>query len=185
MQTLYDLLPVVAFFVAYKFAGMYAATAVLLAVTVVQVALQWLRRRTVSKMMLISAGVALLFGGATLLIHDDRFIVLKPTVVYVLFGGALLASQWWSEKPFVQRLLEAQLTIDARTWQLTNAAWAMFFLLLAAVNLVFVYGFSRDAWVNWHTATVFVILLFALAQGFWLARRASLAAAPPPPPGSL
>jgi intracellular septation protein A len=61
----------------------------------------------------------------------------------------------------------------------------MFFFLLAAVNLVFVYGFSRDAWVNWHTATVGVILLFALAQGFWLARRASQTAEPPPPPGSL
>jgi intracellular septation protein len=177
MQALFDLLPVAAFFVAYKLAGIYIATAVLLVATIVQVAIQWLRTRRVSQMLLISAGVALLFGGATLLIHDDRFIVWKPTVVYALFALGLLASQWFSDKPFVQRLLEAQLRTDARTWQIANTAWALFFLAMAGVNLVFVYGFSRDAWVNWHTAAVFVVLAFALAQGAWLARRADAPAA--------
>jgi intracellular septation protein len=173
MQALYDLLPVIAFFATYKFAGIYVATAVLLAVTVAQIAVQWLRTRTVSRMVLISAGLVLLFGGATLLLHDEIFILWKPTVLYVLFAVALLASQLFGGKPLVQRMLEAQLVTEARIWRITNAAWAIFFLALAAVNLVFVYRFSRDAWVNWKLATVGLVVAFALAQGAWLARHAS------------
>jgi intracellular septation protein len=97
--------------------------------------------------------------------------------VYGLFALGLLASQWFTDKPFVQRLLETQLRTDARTWQIANTAWALFFLAMAGVNLVFVYGFSRNAWVNWHTAAVFVVLAFALAQGAWLSRRSDVPAA--------
>jgi intracellular septation protein len=184
MQALYDLLPVLAFFVAYKLADIYVATGVLIAATVVQVAIQWLRTRTVSKMVLISAGLVLVFGGATLLIHDELFIMWKPTVLYVLFALALLASQWFTGKPIVQRLLEKQLTTDARTWRITNAGWAVFFLVLAAVNYLFVHGFTHSpdgsdaqkswesAWATWKLATIGVVFAFALAQGVWLSKRA-------------
>jgi intracellular septation protein len=184
MQALYDLLPVLAFFVAYKLADIYVATGVLIAATVVQVAIQWLRTRTVSRMVLISAGLVLVFGGATLLIHDELFIMWKPTVLYVLFAFALFASQWFTGKPIVQRLLENQLATDARTWRITNAGWAVFFLVLAAVNYVFVHGFQhsppktpeqaawRDAWATWKLATIGVVFAFALVQGVWLSKRA-------------
>jgi intracellular septation protein len=172
MQALYDLLPVLAFFVTYKLANIFVATGVLLVVTLAQVAVQWLRTRTVSRMMLISAGLVLVFGGATLLVHDELFIMWKPTVLYVLFAVALFASQLFTDKPLVQRALEAQLSTDARTWRISNTSWALFFLALAAVNLVFVYRFSRDAWVNWKLATLGIVLVFALAQGAWLAKRA-------------
>jgi intracellular septation protein len=184
MQALYDLLPVLAFFVAYKLADIYVATGVLIAATVVQVAVQWLRTRTVSRMVLISAGLVLVFGGATLLIHDELFIMWKPTVLYVLFAVALLASQFFTGKPIVQRLLEAQLTTDGRTWRIANAGWAVFFLALAAVNYAFVHGFTHSpdgsveqkswesAWATWKLATIGVVFAFALAQGVWLSRRA-------------
>jgi intracellular septation protein len=184
MQALYDLLPVLAFFVAYKLADIYVATGVLIVATVLQVAIQWVRTRTVSKMVLISAGLVLVFGGATLLIHDELFIMWKPTVLYVLFALALLASQWFTAKPIVQRLLESQLTTDARTWRITNAGWAVFFLVLAAVNYVFVHGFTHSpdgsaaqkswesAWATWKLATIGVVFAFALLQGLWLSKRA-------------
>lgn len=172
MQALYDLFPVLAFFVAYKFAGIYAATAVLIVATLVLVAVQWLRTRTVSRMVLISAGLVLLFGGATLLIHDELFIMWKPTVLYILFATALLLSHAFGDKPLVQRMLESQLRTDDRTWAICNTSWALFFLVLAAVNLVFVYRFSRDAWVTWKLGTIGLVFAFALAQGTWLARRA-------------
>ena len=165
MQALFDLLPVAAFFVAYKLAGIYIATAVLLVATIVQVAIQWLRTRRVSQMLLISAGVALLFGGATLLIHDDRFIVWKPTVVYALFALGLLASQWFTDKPFVQRLLEAQLRTDARTWQIANATWALFFLAMAVLNEAVWRTQSTDFWVNFKLfGFVPITFVFAALQ---------------------
>jgi intracellular septation protein len=172
MQALYDLFPVLAFFIAYKFAGIYAATAVLIAATAVLIAVQWLRTRTVSRMALISAGLVLLFGGATLVIHQELFIMWKPTVLYVLFAVALLLSGAFGDKPLVQRMLEAQLRTDARTWRICNLSWALFFLVLAVLNLVFVYNFSRDAWVNWKLGTIGIVFAFALAQGAWLSRRA-------------
>lgn len=184
MQALYDLLPVLAFFVAYKLAGIYVATGVLIAATVVQVAVQWVRTRTVSRMALISAGLVLVFGGATLLIHDELFIMWKPTVLYVLFALALVASQLFTEKPVVQRILESQLRTDARTWRIANVAWATFFLVLAGVNYVFVHGFAHSppgsaeqkswesSWATWKLATIGVVFAFALLQGLWLSRRA-------------
>lgn len=180
MQALLDLLPVIAFFAAYKGAGwfvpdaerIYVATAVLLVVTLLQVVLQWLRTRTVSKMLLTSAALVLVLGGLTLWIHDDRFIVWKPTLVYGLFGSAMLGSSLFGGKPLVQRLLEHQIRAEPRIWFLTNLSWALLWFVLAAINAVFVLRFSRDAWVNWHTATAFVIPAFGLAQGFWLVRHA-------------
>ena len=181
MQALTDFIPVVAFFLSYKLAGIYVATAVLLAATLAQVALQWLRHRTVSRMMLITSALVLLFGGATLLLHDELFIMWKPTVLYLLFALALVGSQLFGAKPLVQRLLESQLKAEDRVWRISNLAWAAFFLALAAINLVFVYRFSRDAWVNWKLGAIGLLLAFALAQGVWLARHGR---APDPPPAS-
>jgi intracellular septation protein len=172
MQALTDFLPVLAFFIAFKFAGIYVATGVLIAATCVQVAVQWLRTRTVSRMMLISAALVLVMGGATLLLHNELLIMWKPTVLYLLFAAVLTASQYVGDRPLIQRLLETQLKADERTWRLTNLSWAVFFLVLAAVNLVFVYRFDRDTWVTWKLATIGIVFAFALAQAFWLARRA-------------
>jgi intracellular septation protein len=180
MQALYDFIPVLAFFLTYWLAGIYVATGVLLAATLVQVALQWLRRRTVSRMMLFSSCLVLLFGGATLILHNELFIMWKPTVLYGLFALALLGSQLFGAKPLVQRLLESQLSAEARVWRISNVAWALFFLALAAVNLLFVYRYSRDAWVSWKLAAIVLMLVFALLQGAWLARHGR---APDGPPG--
>lgn len=184
MQALYDLLPVVAFFVAYKLADIYVATGVLIAATVVQVAVQWVRTRTVSRMVLVSAALVLLFGGATLLIHDELFIMWKPTVLYVLFAAVLVASHYVGDRPLVQRMLGSQIRADDRTWRITNASWAAFFLVLAAVNYAFVHGFTHSpdgsaeqkswesSWATWKLATIGVVFAFALAQGAWLTKRA-------------
>ena len=172
MQALTDFLPVLAFFIAFKLADIYVATGVLIAVTCVQVAVQWARTRTVSRMMLISAALVLVMGGATLLLHNDLLIMWKPTVLYVLLAAALLVSQYLGDKPLIERLLESQLKTDARTWRLTNLSWAVFFLVLAAVNLVFVYRFDRATWVTWKLATIGIVFAFAIAQALWLARRA-------------
>jgi intracellular septation protein len=172
VQALYDFFPVLAFFITFKFAGMYAATAVLIGVTLAVALAQWIRTRKISAMLMIMTGLALVFGGLTLWLHNELFIMWKPTVVYLLFAAALLFSEVAGPKPLVQRLLEEKLTTDARTWQITNLSWAAFFVVLAAVNLVFVYRFSHDAWATWKLATMGIVFLFALAQGAWLSTRA-------------
>jgi intracellular septation protein len=89
MQLLYDLLPVIAFFVAYKIAGIYVATGVLIVAVLVQVAVSWLRHRKVSPMLLISAALVLLFGGLTLAIQNRGWKQLSAMwVVFCVVAGA-------------------------------------------------------------------------------------------------
>ena len=109
MQLLFDFLPVIAFFVAYKFADIYVATVVIIIATVLQMSIHWLRTRSVNRMHLVSAGFVLVFGGLTLLIRDPKFIMWKPTVVNWLFAAAFLASLWRrvSDRPMIQRMLTA------------------------------------------------------------------------------
>ena len=92
MQLLLDLLPVIAFFIAYKMADIYVATAVLIVGVLLQTAYSWIRHRKVSPMLLVSAVLVLVFGGLTLLIHDNTFIQWKPTIVNWLFAAAFLVS---------------------------------------------------------------------------------------------
>ena len=170
MQPILDLLPVLAFFAAYNLGGhfvadaerIYLATEVLLVVTVLQISIQWLRTRTVSKMLLFSAGLALVFGGLTIYLHDDRFIVWKPTLLYGLFGIAMIVSPFVSDRPLIQRLFEHQLKAEPRIWQITNLGWSLMWLFLAGMNAVFVLYFSRDAWVNWHTANTPIVMAFGV-----------------------
>ena len=171
MQALTDFLPVLAFFVAFKFAGIYVATGVLIAATGVQIAVQWLRHRTVSRTMLYSALLVLVFGGATLYFHSELVLMWTPTVLYVTLAGAFLVTERYGPT-LVERMLGAQIKTDPRTWRLANRSWVAFFLVLAVVNLAFVYRFGLNAWVGWKLAKVGVIFLFALAQAFWLSSRA-------------
>jgi len=173
VQALYDFLPVVAFFVTFKFADIYTATAVLMVATVAVALQQWFRKRAVSPMLLVSAGLGLVFGGLTLYFHNQLFIMWKMSILYALLAAACLLSQVFGDKPLIQKMMEAQIETDARTWRIANVAWALFFLALAAVNLVFVYRFSAEVWATWKLASFGVVFLFSLALGVWLAGRAA------------
>lgn len=172
MQALQDLLPVLLFFGVYKTSGIYAATAVLLVATVLQVAWQYFRHRKVSGMLLASAAIVLVFGGLTLLIHDDRFIVWKPSVLYLLLALAFALSTFIGRQPLLQRTLGHALRTERRIWIVATLHWSVFFVVLAVVNGVFVLHYSRDAWATWKLATVGVVLVFAVLQMLWLSRHA-------------
>lgn len=174
MQVLIDFLPVLAFYAAFKLADIYVATAVLMAVAVIQLLVQWLRTRTVSRMLVIITALGLVFGGLTLWIHDDRFIVWKPTFVYALFGIGMLLSPYLGGGNLLQSLFGSQLRTDARTWRIANTSWALMWFAVAAANAVFATRFSRDAWVNWHTAITPLVMVFGVIQAFWLSRHAEL-----------
>lgn len=173
MQLFFDFLPIIVFFAVYKFAGIYTATAALLVVMAIQILVQWIRERTVSKMLLISGGLAAVFGGATLFLHNGLFIQLKPTILYWLFAVAFLLSQYIGDRTtMMERMLGHAVTLDAATWRQLNLVWTVSFALLGAANIYVVYHFSEAAWVNFK---LFGLLGFTLVvvvgQGFWLAAR--------------
>lgn len=142
MKLLYDFLPIVLFFAAYWLAGIFVATAAAVAAAAVQVGASLARRRGVEPLHLISAGLIVAFGGATLVLHDKGFIMWKPTLVYALFAGVFAASQVYGRRPVIQRLLGEHLRMPAPSWRRLTWAWVGFFLVCGTANagLVEYYG---------------------------------------------
>ena len=135
MKLLYDFLPIVLFFVAYKLYGIYAATAVAIVASVVMVAIGWIKHRKIERMHLVSLAVISVMGGLTLWLQDKAFVMWKPTLINWLFGAVFLGSSLLG-KPLVQRLLDGQLSLPGVVWSRLNWMWVGFFVLSGFANLV-------------------------------------------------
>jgi intracellular septation protein len=174
MQLLIEFLPIVIFFVAFKVYGMYVATAALMVAMTVQIAVQWLRHRTVSKMLLVSGALVALFGAATLLLRDPIFIQWKPTIVNWLFAAAFLGSQFIGEKTIVERIMGHAIELPAQLWRQLNIMWIVNFLVLGGANIYVVYNFDEATWVNFKLFGMLgLTLLTAVGQTIWIAARTS------------
>ncbi len=171
MKLLFDFLPIVLFFVAYKLADIYVATGVLIVATLAQVGWTWFRQRRTEKMPLITAGLVLVLGGATLALHDPIFVKWKPTVVNWLFGLAFIGSRFIGQKTLLERMMGAQLELPAAVWVKLTFAWAVFFLVMGAVNLYVAFAFDENTWVNFKLFGILgLTLLFILAQAAYMSR---------------
>jgi intracellular septation protein len=176
MQFVVDLLPVIAFFIAYKLAGIYVATAVLIVGVLAQTVVSWIRFRKVSAMLLTTAALVLVFGGLTLYLHDATFIKWKPTIVNWLFAVVFLASQFVPGPSVIQRMLGESVTLAAPDWTRLNLAWVAFFVASGTLNLYVAYHYPEATWVNFKLFGLMgMTLAFAVAQGFWIARKADVA----------
>lgn len=171
MKFLFDLFPILLFFVAYKVYDIYVATAIAIAASFVQVSAFWLKHRRFEAMHLVTLALIVVFGGATLLLKDELFIKWKPSVLNWLFGAAFLASQFVSDKNLTQRMMGASMTLPAAIWARLNLSWVVFFCVLGFVNLYVVYHFDTDTWVNFKLfGMVGLTLLFVILQSIYLSR---------------
>ncbi len=171
MKFLFDLLPVLLFFVAYKLDGIYVATAVLIVASLAQVAWLWFRHRRVEKMPLITALLVLVLGGATLLLHDETFVKWKPTVVNWVFALVFLGSQFIGGKTLIERMMSGAIDLPAEIWSRLNTLWVAFFALIGVTNLYVAFNFDTDTWVNFKLFGMLgLTLVFVVLQSFYLAR---------------
>jgi intracellular septation protein len=181
MQAALNILPLLAFLLAFKWAGFYVATGVLMAAMVLLALIDYLRVRRVSKMHAFSTVLVLVFGSATLALHDPLYLQLKPTILLWLLAIAFLASQWIGAAPLAQRMLEPTLSgglaIERSLWLKINLMWVTAYLLLGLLNLFMVHLY-RIRIVTLQTYVYFkffglTIAIFALAvgQSLWLQRR--------------
>jgi len=171
MKLLFDFLPILLFFVAYKLADIYVATGVLIVVTLVQVGWIWLRQRRVEKIPLFTAALVLVLGGATLLLHDPVFVKWKPTVVNWLFAVAFLGSRFIGRKTLLERMMGGQLELPSPVWVKLTLAWAIFFLVMGLANLYVAYTFDENTWVNFKLFGMLgLTLVFVLAQALYMSR---------------
>jgi len=172
MKLLLDFLPIIIFFAVYKSTDdIILATAILIPATMLQMAWTWWRTHTIEKMQLVTLGLVVVLGGATVLLQDKTFIQWKPSVVNWLFGLAFLGSQFIGSKPIVQRIMESNISLPAPIWRNLNVAWTVFFMLMGVINLIVVYTMTEEAWVNFKLFGMLgLTLVFIILQGLYLAR---------------
>src|SRR5690349_3916146 len=171
MKYLFDLLPVVLFFVAFKLSDIYVATAVAIVASFAQIGwLKW-RRRKVDKMMWVTLAIIGVLGGATLLLHDETFIKWKPTVLYWAFGLVLATADLLFRKNLIRSALGEQVSLPERVWSKLNWSWVAFFVFMGGANLYVALNFSTETWVNFKLfGGMGLMLVFVVVQALFLAR---------------
>jgi intracellular septation protein len=171
MKFLFDLFPVILFFAAYKFTDIYVATGVAIVATLAQVGWVHFRHGKVDKMLWVSLGLIVVFGGMTLLLRDPTFIKWKPTILYWLFAAVLLGSALLLRKNLIRAMLEQQVTLPEPVWGRLNLAWIGFFACMGVLNIYVAYNFSEADWVNFKLfGGMGLMLAFVVAQGLLLAK---------------
>jgi intracellular septation protein len=169
MQLLADYFPLILFFAAFKWQGIWVATAVAIVASVLQIAwFHW--RGKVSAVHWISLVVIVVFGGATLWLKDDFYIRWKPTVLYLAFALVLATGKLIWHRDLLAYLMK-DLTLPAPVWTRLTWSWVAFFVAMAFANWYVAFHFELDTWVNFKVwGGIGLFLVFALAQGVFLAR---------------
>ena len=196
MKLLFDLFPVILFFATFKYAekspetaaGWMAAllgsvpadvkqapillaTVVVIAATIGQIAWVALRHGKVDKMLWISLGLVVVFGGLTLVFQNEAFIKWKPTILYWVFAVSLAFSALILKKNPMKAMLGEQLTLPEPVWNKVNLSWIAFFAVMGVLNLVIAFNFPTDTWVNFKLfGGMGLMLVFVLGQGMLLSK---------------
>lgn len=171
MKFLFDFFPIVLFFIAYKFYGIYTATSVAMVASIAQVSAFWLKQRRFESMHIVTLITILFLGGATLLFHNELFIKWKPTAINWTFALILLGSQFIGQKNIIQKLLEKNVTLPHKIWNRLNISWVIFLTLMGVINLYVAYSFNTDIWVNFKLFGVLgLTILFTIIQAVYLSR---------------
>lgn len=159
-----ELGPLLVFFGVNAAYGIYAATGAFMAATLLSLAVAFFRYHKLPIMPIVSGVVVLFFGTLTLYLHDDTFIKLKPTLVYLIFA-TVLGAGLLLKKPLLELLLGSAFALTDEGWRKLTVRWALFFVLMAAVNEIVWRNFSTDTWVSFKAFGFLPItFLFALAQ---------------------
>jgi len=200
MKILFDFLPIVLFFGAFKYAEghkewaasfatqqfgflvaggvvgqteapVLLATVVVIVASLAQVAWLKLRGRKVDTMLWVSLVLVVVLGGATIYFHSDTFIKWKPSVLYWVMGLSFWLGPLLFRKNILRLLLGEQLQLPDKVWQRLNFAWVAFFAVMGVLNLWVAYRFSTDAWVNFKLfGGIGLMLVFTVAQGLYLSQ---------------
>jgi intracellular septation protein len=193
---LFDLFPVIIFFIAYKLGdshaeatrhflqslglpqsagvgdkpGIYLATFIAIVASVLQILWVKLRGQKVETMLWVSLVIIVVFGGATLWLHDESFIKWKPTVLYWVFAGAIFGAALFGRN-LIRGLMSAQMELPEPAWSRLNLSWGGFFAVMGLVNLWVAFNYSTDDWVNFKLfGSMGLMLVFVIAQGMMLSK---------------
>ncbi|HZT27360.1 MAG TPA: septation protein A [Pseudolabrys sp.] len=164
LKLVLDIGPLVLFFAANARFGIFAATAAFMAAVLAALAVAYVKTRRIEIMPLVTAVIVIIFGGLTLILHNDTFIKLKPTIIYLLFGGTLVGGLLFG-KSFLGVLFDQVFDLTEEGWRKLTWRWALFFFALAILNEIVWRNFSTDFWVSFKVfGVVPLTFLFGAAQ---------------------
>jgi len=147
LKLVLDIGPLVLFFAANARLGIFVATGAFMVAVLIALAVSYAMTRHIAIMPVVTAGIVLVFGGLTLVLHDELFIKLKPTIIYVLFGGALLGGLALG-KPLLGILFDQMFHLTEEGWRKLTWRWVLFFFALAVLNEIVWRTQSTDFWVS-------------------------------------
>lgn len=171
MKLLFDLFPVVLFFIAYKMYDIYTATAVIIVASIAQVAYFYFKNKRVEKMHLITLVLILVLGGLTLILQDEDFIKWKPTIVNWGFALVFLGSHYIGEKPIIERMMSQAIALADNIWIRLSWLWIIFFIISGVTNLYVAFNYDTDTWVDFKLFGLMgMTLVFIIIQGIYISR---------------
>ncbi len=171
MSSLLEFLLLAAFFLSYLWKGIYVATAVIMAGSVVAVAVSWLRTRKVKPLLLITMVLAVFLGGLTLFFRDPVFLKWKFSIVEWFLGAWVLASEFMGRRSFIRLAMEESLKLPEPVWSRIDWMWGGFFLFLGTLNVYVIYNFSTDDWVKFKFwGSIGLTLIFIIILAVYLAK---------------
>jgi intracellular septation protein len=156
--------PLIVFFIAFKYLGIFGATAAIMTASVIALLLGYILEKRLLAMPVITALLVLIFGGLTLYLKNDTFIKMKPSVLYAFFGATLIGGLAF-RRLFLKYVFAQTFNLDEPAWRQLTWRWGVFFLALAVLNEIVWRHASTSAWVSFKVWGIIpLIFLFALAQ---------------------
>ncbi|MFO1135942.1 MAG: septation protein A [Rhodoblastus sp.] len=164
LKLLLEMGPLVLFFLVYSKFGIFAGTGALMAATVVALAVTYSLTKHLPVMPMVTAAMVIVFGGATLLLHDATFVKMKATIVYLLFAAALLGGLVFG-KALLSVAFDSVMNLTEEGWRKLTLRWGLFFVAMAAVNEFVWRTQPEDFWVKFKVfGFVPLTILFAISQ---------------------
>jgi intracellular septation protein len=170
MSFFVDFLPLIAFFATFKLYGILPATGVLIVLTLLCAGWQYHRTGKVPMSQLITAGIVAVFGGLTLVFHDERFIKMKPTIIQLLFASAIIIGQRIGKNP-LRMMFEKTIQLTEQGWRILTRNFSLFFILMAGVNELVWRNVPTETWVNFKVFGVLgLTVIYIFLQMVWIQR---------------
>jgi intracellular septation protein len=158
-----DYLPLIIFFAFYKLYPsenpLIEATIALIISTIFALIISYILVKKIAKVALFSAIILTFFGSATILLKDEIFIKMKPTIVNIIFAAILFYS-YFARKNWLSLLMKNKINMSQEAWLILSKRWAIFFLFLAILNEIIWRNFSTDFWVSFKVIGMTPISLF-------------------------
>ena len=170
MKQLLDFLPILLFFGAFKMYDIYVATGVIMVATTVQMLILYKLDGRLQTMHKVTWALVMGFGALTLGFHDERFVKIKPTVLYALTGLALAIGLWVFKKNFLKMMLGAQLKMADPVWRNLTVIWIGYSVFMAALNAYVALLYTTEQWVNFKLWGYAFPLVFLVVQGLYIAK---------------